>query len=406
MLILADAVLESLGKIHRPGCLRINGDTISEVGSSLSPHPGEEVLRLPGLTLTPGFINLHAHLELSSLANTLSPTDTFTDWLRQIIPLLPGLTPEVRRRSITQSSQNALLCGTTSILSITSDVSALAGLTSTATRVWWALEFMDLHAPAHPAEGLDRVTAWLARHPTSAWHLALSPHAPYTASPSLFQELGRLANLHHLPFTTHLAESTDETQLLCGKKSPLQNLLPADLKRDDFSGNRSALDWCHRHQALPAQPILAHLNELSESDLPYLRETHATVVHCPSSHLWFQRNSFQADLLRAHKIPICLGTDSPASSQNLHLDLRQEIRLFQETSPSLTPQEAWASLTTSPARALQLEDKLGTLQVGRWADWIGWKIPTNQDPVSWILQSHDPAQVSCIAGRITQHDLI
>jgi len=404
MLILADAVLESLGTIHRPGCLRINGDTISEVGSFLSPHLGEEVLRLPGLTLTPGFINLHAHLELSSLANTLSPTDTFTDWLRQIIPLLPGLTPEVRRRSITQSSQNALLSGTTSILSITSDVSALAGLTSTATRVWWALEFMDLHAPAHPAGGLDRVTAWLARHPSSAWHLALSPHAPYTASPSLFQELGRLANLHQLPFTTHLAESTDETQLLCGKKSPLQNLLPDDLKRDDFSGNRSALDWCQRHQSLPAKPILAHLNELSESDLHYLHETHATIVHCPSSHRWFQRSSFQADLLRAHKIPICLGTDSPASSLNLKFDLRQEIRLFQETLPSLTSQEAWASLTTTPARALQLEEKLGTLQVGRWADWIGWEIPTNHDPVSWILQSHDPAQVSCVAGRITQHD--
>ena len=406
MLILADTVLESLGTIHRPGCLRINGDAITEVGSLLSPHLGEEVLRLPGLTLTPGFINLHAHLELSSLANTLSPTDTFTDWLRQIIPLLPGLTPEVRRRSITHSSLNALLSGTTSVLSITSDVSALAGLTSTATRVWWALEFMDLHTPAHPAELLDRVTAWLARHPTSAWHLALSPHAPYTASPSLFQELGRLANLHHLPFTTHLAESTDETQLLCGKKSPLQNLLPADIKRDDFSGNRSALGWCHRHQALPAQPILAHLNELSESDLPYLRETHATVVHCPSSHRWFQRNSFQHDLLRGHKIPICLGTDSPASSLNLKLDLRQEIRLFQETLPSLTSEEAWASLTTTPARALQLEDKLGTLQVGRWADWIGWKIPAHQDPVSWILQSHDPAQASCVAGRITQHDPI
>ena len=406
MLILADAVLESLGTIHRPGCLRIHGDSISEVGSSLFPHPGEEVLRLPGLTLTPGFINLHAHLELSSLANTLSPTNTFTDWLRQIIPLLPGLTPEVRRRSITQSSQNALLSGTTSILSITSNVSALAGLTSTATRVWWALEFMDLHAPAHSAEGLDRVTAWLARHPTSAWHLALSPHAPYTASPSLFQELAQLSTQHRLPFTTHLAESNEETQLLCGKKGPLQNLLPADLKRDDFSGNRSALDWCHRHQTLPPHPILAHLNELSESDLPYLRETHATVVHCPSAHRWFQRKPFLSDLLRENQIPICIGTDSPASSANLHLDLRQEIRLLQENCPSLTPQEAWASLTTYPAHALQLEDKLGTLQVGRWADWIGWKIPANHDPVSWILQSHDPAQVSCVAGRITQHDPI
>ena len=406
MLILADAVLESLGTIHRPGCLRIHGDSISEVGSSLFPHPGEEVLRLPGLTLTPGFINLHAHLELSSLANSLSPNSNFTDWLRQIIPLLPGLTPEVRRRSITQSSQNALLSGTTSILSITSNVSALAGLTSTATRVWWALEFMDLHAPVHSAEGLDRVTAWLARHPSSAWHLALSPHAPYTASPSLFQELAQLSTQHRLPFTTHLAESNEETQLLCGKKSPLQNLLPADLKRDDFLGNRSSLDWCHRHQALPPHPILAHLNELSESDLPYLRETHATVVHCPSAHRWFQRKPFLSDLLRENQIPICIGTDSPASSANLHLDLRQEIRLLQENCPSLTPQEAWASLTTSPAHALQLEDRLGTLQVGRWADWIGWKIPANHDPVSWILQSHDPAQVSCVAGRITQHDPI
>jgi cytosine/adenosine deaminase-related metal-dependent hydrolase len=379
---------------------------ITEIGSSLSPHAGEEVMHLPEITLAPGWINLHAHLELGSLHGALTPGKDFPFWLKQILSRLPGLTSEVRRQSIQRSSQEALRTGTTSIVSITSDIPAMAGLTSTASRVWWALEFMDIQSQPEVSAIVDRAMAWLSRNPANAWHLALSPHAPYTASPKLYQELLTSSSAHKLSFTTHLAESPEETCLLAGKKTSFQDILPRDSQRKDFENSNSPIDWCKQNQALPEGSILAHVNELQPSDLPYLKERRVTVVHCPTSHEWFGRKSFPFELLKNNGIPVCIGTDSPASSPNFQLDLRQEIRLFRERHSNVSPHEAWEMITTAPARALGYESKLGTLQTGSWADWVGWRIPTAQDPIPLILQGMDPAEISCVGGKITVHEKI
>jgi len=406
MLISAGTLVESSGRIHRPGQLRMERGIITEIGSSLAPRAGEEVMDLPEITLAPGWINLHAHLELASLYNTLTPGKDFPFWLKQILSRLPGLTSEVRRQSIQRSSQEALRTGTTSIVSITSDIPAMASLTSTASRVWWALEFMDIQSQPEVSAIVDRAMAWLSRNPANAWHLALSPHAPYTASPKLYQEILTSSSVHKLPFTTHLAESPEETCLLAGKETSFRNILPKDLQRRDFGNSKSPIDWCKQNQALPEGAILAHVNELQLSDLPYLKEHRVTVVHCPTSHEWFGRKSFPFELLRDNGIPVCIGTDSPASSPNFQLDLRQEIRLFRERHSNVSPQEAWEMITTAPARALGYESKLGTLQTGNWADWMGWHIPTSQEPIPWILQGMDPAEISCVGGKITIHEKI
>ena len=94
MLVQADTLIESSDRIHRPGHLRFFDHLVTEVGSHLHPLPGEEVLKLPGMTLAPGFINLHAHLELAPLGGRLQPGKDFSDWLRQVVSHLPELTPE------------------------------------------------------------------------------------------------------------------------------------------------------------------------------------------------------------------------------------------------------------------------------------------------------------------------
>jgi len=406
VLICAGALLESPEKIHRPGCLRIDRGTITEVGSALTPNSGEEILHLPEITLTPGWINLHAHLELASLHKRLTPGKDFANWLQQLLPQLPAITPEVRRQSILNSTQQAARSGTTSILSILSQRAALAGLTSTQTRVWWALEMIDLHERTSATELLDQATSWISRHPNAPWHLALSPHAPYSCSPSLFRELSLLSIQNHLPFTTHLAESKEESDLLAGLETPLRQLLPTDPQRPDLAEKNSPLSWCRKYDALPANPILAHGNEISPTDLPFLKEKNATIVHCPSSHEWFQRKPFSFFSFQSQQIPVVLGTDSPASSSNLGLDLRQEARLFQKAQPAVTPHQIWQMITTLPAQALGQQKTLGTLQSGRWADWVGWRVPLNQDPIPAILQSIGPAEVTCVGGKITQHEKI
>lgn len=406
MLIRAGALLESINQIHRPGHLRMEKGKILAVGSNLVPLPGEETLSLPEITLAPGWINLHAHLELSSLNGVLRPGNTFAGWLGELLPLLPSLTPEVRRSSIMASTHQAARSGTTSILSILTDRTALAGLSSTPARVWWALEFADLREKPPMTEIVDQVTSWISRHPNADWHLALSPHAPYTASPSLYRQLADLANQRHLPFTTHLAESEDETEFLANRKSALRQLLPADLDRPDLISSQSPARWCERSNALPLQPILAHGNEFTPEDLPYLQKCRATLVHCPTTHQWFGRKPFPWASYQSQQIPVALGTDSPASSTNFQFDLRLEARTFLQNHPTSTPKSVWEMLTSVPAQALGQGKNLGALSKDFWADWVGWRIPLDQDPISTILQSTAPAEMTCLSGRITPHEKI
>jgi len=407
MLVQADALIESADRIHRPGHLRFVDQTITEAGSNLTPHSGEEVLKLPGTALAPGFINLHAHLDLAGLRNRLQPGTDFSEWLRQVIAYLPELTPEKRRHSITESSRLALRSGTTSVLSILSEPSTLAGLTSTATRTWWGLEFMDFSGAVNPGEVMDRAKAWLLRHPASFWHLALSPHSPYTASPELYRSLYALSTQEHLPFTTHVAESTVETLFLLGQTSPLGALLPKELSRKDLrSTNRSALDWCRANQTLPLFPILAHGNEVGDGDLEYLLDRKATIVHCPLAHRWFGRKPFPFRLYQNQGIPVCLGTDSPAASSNLPFDLRMEVEEFRTHHPDVSTQEAWAMITTGPAQALQRTGQIGCLSPGAWSDWVAWKIPASGDLLDTILKHRRNAEWTCVGGVPVRHETI
>ncbi|NBS13951.1 MAG: hypothetical protein EBT57_03920 [Verrucomicrobia bacterium] len=407
MLVQADALIESAERVHRPGHLRFSDQFITEAGSNLQPHPGEEVLKLSGTVLAPGFINLHAHLDLAGLRNRLQPGKDFSEWLRQIIDALPELTPEKRRHSVIESSHLALRSGTTSVLSILSEPSTLGGLTSTGTRTWWGLEFMDIFGRVDVSAVLDRAKAWLLRHPASFWHLALSPHSPYTASPEMYRSIRDLSIHQQIPFTTHLAESPVETLFLAGQSSPLRSLLPQGLSRTDLhASNRSPIDWCKANQTLPHSPILAHANEVKEADLDYLSERNATIVHCPLAHRWFGRSPFPFRLYQNQGIPVCLGTDSPAGSSNDHFDLRAEVQEFRAHHPQITTPEAWAMITTGPAQALQQSSRLGCLTPGAWADWVAWRVPATGDLLESILRHRQNAEWTCVGGVPTRQEAI
>jgi cytosine/adenosine deaminase-related metal-dependent hydrolase len=391
MLILADALLSAPDCVLRPGRLRISGQTVQETGTDLMPRPGEEVLELPGITLAPGFINLHAHLELTPLHGKIPTGLPFAEWLRQILLLLPGLHATARTASMVGSSRTAAETGTTTILSILSDPSALAGLAGTLPRVWWALEFMDLHGDPQTANQMDRLAAWLSRHPGCAWQAAISPHAPYSASSDLYRTCARLAAELHLPFTTHWAESLEEEELFPNGQGPLRKLLP-----DSWTPGHLA----DRSAAFPAGSLLAHGNLMPEAALSDFGKRGCFVIHCPLAHRWFRRDPFPLEKFQRHGIPVILGTDSPASSDNLSLDLRAEIRAFRQTYPQIHLPDLWHMVTTLPARALGQEGRLGVLKPGAAADWVGWKLPPSSDPALAIFDSTDPAEICCVAGRI------
>jgi cytosine/adenosine deaminase-related metal-dependent hydrolase len=144
----------------------------------------------------------------------------------------------------------------------------------------------------------------------------------------------------------------------CGEETPLQRFVGA-------TGARALPQW-----------LVAHLNELSESDFAVLKEmrTRFHVVHSPRSHQYFGHSPFPFKRLHALGFNVCLGTDSLASNENL--SLLAEMRAFQRSAPEGSPEKIFEMVTVNPALALRQQNSLGRIRPGFRADLI--TIPCNE----------------------------
>jgi cytosine/adenosine deaminase-related metal-dependent hydrolase len=142
----------------------------------------------------------------------------------------------------------------------------------------------------------------------------------------------------------------------CGKKTPLEHFL----SRDSSTSLRCARDnnaW-----------LVAHLNELAESDFELLKEikTKFHVVHSPRSHDYFDHRRFPFERLHSIGFNVCLGTDSLASNESL--SLFAEMRAFQRREPAISPAKILEMVTVNSALALGQQNILGRIRPGFRAD--------------------------------------
>jgi cytosine/adenosine deaminase-related metal-dependent hydrolase len=114
--------------------------------------------------------------------------------------------------------------------------------------------------------------------------------------------------------------------------------------------------------------LVAHLNELTESDFELLEKmrTRFHVVHSPRSHDYFGHSRFPFKRLHSLGFNVCLGTDSLASNESL--SLFAEMRAFQRSEPEISPKKIFEMVTVNPASALRQQNTLGRIRPGFRAD--------------------------------------
>jgi cytosine/adenosine deaminase-related metal-dependent hydrolase len=267
-------------------------------------------------------------------------------------------------------------------------------------RTWWFAELIDVRAPDRANEIVDDAVESLK--PTTNWGLA--PHALFTASKNLYRRCTEIARRENIWLTTHLAESLEEMEMFHDASGPLYEFLKDIGRPMDDCGNGTPLELFLTIRDSSASLrsarndnnwLLAHLNELAESDFDLLKnlERKPHIVHSPRSHDYFKHSRFPFKKLRALEFNICLGTDSLASNENL--SLFAEMRAFQKEFPDVSPEEILQMVTVNPAHALRQENVLGRIQRGFRADLIS--IPRSEtsdvfdeiiafeEPVDWVL---------------------
>jgi 5-methylthioadenosine/S-adenosylhomocysteine deaminase len=186
---------------------------------------------------------------------------------------------------------------------------------------------------------------------------AVSPHAPYTVSPEHLQFAKALADKHGVPLVIHLAETQDEVKTIRERyqTTPVLHL--------------------DRLGVLGPNVIAAHMVHPTDDELLLLKKHDVGVSHNPQSNMKLASGIAPVPKMLELKIAVGLGTDGPASNNDL--DLWEEIdtaaKLHKVTSgdpTAVSAREAFAMATIEGARAIHQDEKIGSLEVGKLADLV------------------------------------
>jgi len=359
------------------GYVSFRNGRIVAVGSRQSEG---EVTDLGDVAIMPGLVNAHTHLEFSDLPAPLGePGMPLPDWIRTVVARRraatsgatnavgsPGSsTPAV---AVRQGIEESLRCGVTTIGEIaTSDWRAAVGA-GPMPLVRMFYELIAARRERVPA-ALQTAEGFLAATGREGILPGLSPHASYTVHPELLDGLVALAqrqDRQKVPLAMHLAESPEEMELLATGGGPFAQML-RDFDAWEPDGRlRTIGDYLRRLSAAP-RAVVVHGNYLSDDDITFLAERRATmsVAYCPRTHSYFGHKPYPLAKLLERGVSMALGTDSRAS--NPDLDLLAEMRHVHAKHPDISPEQIVALGTGAGARALGLEDQVGTLGPGKAA---------------------------------------
>ncbi|MBY6118494.1 guanine deaminase [Mameliella alba] len=366
----ADPLVEGPGAARhdRHGALVIEDGVITEVGGAEALRRGDfsSTTDHGQALLLPGFIDAHAHYPQTAM---------IASWGKRLIDWLntytfpeemrfgdPGYAAEIAGRYL----DLLLAQGTTTVCSYCTihpasvdaffEAAAARGM-----RVLAGKTCMDRNAP----EGL-RDTAQSAYDDSKAllthWHgkgrasYVITPRFSPTSTPEQLSALGSLWAEHpDCLMQTHLSEQTDEIAWV----------------KSLFPQARDYLDTYEAHGLLGANGLYGHAIHLEPREKDRLRETGAALIHCPTSNTFIGSGLFDMDgLTRAgHRVGLATDTGGGSSFSMLR-SMAAAYEIAQLRGRALHPAELIWLATTGSARALRLDNRIGSLAPGMEADFI------------------------------------
>lgn len=371
---------------------------IAERGEARQRWPDAAWLERPDHVLIPGLINAHTHGPMSLLRGYADdlPLDT---WLSQHI--WPAEARWANREFVRDGADLAILemirGGTTcfhDMYLFPDEVAAVAaerGIRAIASMIVievptaWATtvdEYLDRGLEVH-----DRYR----EHPLVG--TSFGPHAPYTVSDATLERIVTLSNQLDLVVQMHLHETATEVE----QAVAATGMRP--LARLDRLG------------ALGPLLTAVHMTALNESEIALIAERGVTVIHCPESNMKLASGVCPVPDLLAAGVNVALGTDGAASNNDLDMlgELRSAALLAKinaRNAACLPAAEALELATLRGARALGLENEIGSLVPGKSADMVCIDLadPGCQpvhNPLSQLVYSATRNQVSdvWVAGR-------
>ncbi|WP_237065448.1 TRZ/ATZ family hydrolase [Microbulbifer guangxiensis] len=389
------------GKLYENCAIAISDGRIIAIHPSAEADrrfQSDEVIRLDRHALIPGLVNTHTHAAMSLLRG-YADDRPLMEWLQgHIWPaeqkwVAPDFVADGSRLAVAEM----LRSGTTTFSDQYFFPEATAMVArETGMRAQIAFPIIDAPTP-WSRDGEDALQKGLSLRDDYRAHeridVVFAPHAPYTVKDETLEKVAVYAAEAQIPVQMHLHETASEVEQAVAEhgERPIERL--------------------HRLGLLSPQTLCVHMTAVAQRDLDLMRESGAHVAHCPRSNLKLASGFCPASDLLAAGINVALGTDGAASNNGLDLfaEANTAALLAKATSgraDALPAEQALAMATIHGARALGLEDRIGSLEPGKFADLAaidlgGLEQQPLHDPVSQLIYTASGHNVSdvWVAGR-------
>jgi 5-methylthioadenosine/S-adenosylhomocysteine deaminase len=404
-------------RVLDPGAVAVQADRIVAVGPAeeltaryaAAPGAAAEVVDCTGMALIPGLVNGHGHAPMSLLRGLRDDLQLDVWLFGYMLPVETRfVNEEFVRCGTLLACAEMIRGGTTTFADMYYFEDAVAAAADEAgMRAVCAETIMKLPTP--DAESYDASLDYSRRfierwkdHPRIV--PALGPHAPYTTTPEILAEVRQLADQYGVPILIHIAETAHEVDESLEEMglSPVAWLESLGF----FTG---------------ARVVAAHCVHVDEGDIAILVRRGVGVVSNPSSNLKLASGVAPYASMLGHSVVLGLGTDGCASNNDLNMfeEARLASFLAKVTSkdPTVLPaRQALAMGTIAGARALHMDDRIGSLEVGKQADIVAvdlgqpHSIPhyrvADDNIYSQLIYSASPADVwhVLVAGRFLLRD--
>jgi cytosine/adenosine deaminase-related metal-dependent hydrolase len=392
------------------GAVCISGERIVWVGrraESPTTFSQNEETDLGDAILLPGLINAHCHLDYTDMAGQIPPPRGFADWIKAIVALKSAWSVDEFAASWSRGAEMLLRTGTTTVANIEAVPELLPRVwETTPLRVLSFRELINVRGRIPPRDMVERAVNDCLGLAGSRGRVGLSPHAPYSTSAELLERAARAAQRRRWRLTTHVAESEQEFEMFMYRQGAMFDWLKSQRDMSDC-GRGSPVQHLERCGYLDENLLAAHVNYLWRQDAGILGRNRVSVVHCPSSHDYFQHLRFAREELERAGVNLCLGTDSLATirktgNQPLELNLFTEMQRFASRSPDVAPEKILRMATLNGAQALGREGELGELSANALADVIAVPFTGSAAEVfEAIVHHHGAVSASMIDGSWT-----
>jgi len=316
--------------------------------------------------LVPGFVNTHCHLELSHMSGKVNTGTGLVPFIQAVVQFR-DVDQELVMQQIEQADQEMIANGIVAVGDISNKADTIPVKKQSDITYVTFVEAFDFLDDEKCEDYFGPYLDVYKKYSEAGLLCSMVPHAPYSVSKTLFEKINQINKSGNETVSLHNQETVHENDFFLHKKGALLDFysgfqLPLDMFQP--TGTTST-HYALQHMDAAKRTLLVHNTMMSKADIQTAMAWTSQLFFatCANANLFIENKLPQYKDFIETKATMTVGTDSLTS--NWQLSILEELKTIQRFQSFVKTEQLIEWATINGAKALGLDEQLGTLEVGK-----------------------------------------